>query len=121
MVHREILEGVAFTLEVRFTCEVSRTYFQSDISSLLKMMMFLLRFAPASVACGVLSLCPWFPIVIGNLSNRAGQHKGCTLEPLIRNLAGFVSLGSLQELMLPGGGSGWSWEAEAGFSRQGAP
>lgn len=96
-------------------------YFGIEISSLLKIMALLLRFAPTSVGCGVLSLCPWFPIVRGNLSNRAGQHKGCALEPPIRNLAGFVSLGPLQELMLPGGGSGRSWEGEAGFSRQGAP
>lgn len=96
-------------------------YFGSEISSLLKITMLLLRLAPASVACVVLPSCSWFPIVRGSLSNKAGQHKGCTLEPLIRNLAGFVSLGPLQELLLPGGGSCWSWEEEAGLSRQGAP
>lgn len=62
---------------------------------------------------------PLVPRSERNLSNTAGQHKGCALEPLIRNLAGFVSLGPLQELMLPGGGSGQSWEGEAGCSMKG--
>lgn len=52
---------------------------------------FLVRFAQTSAACGVLLLCPWLPIVRGNISDTQRMHFG----------AGFVSLGPQQELMLP--------------------
>lgn len=40
----EILEGLALTLGICFTYEVSRMYFGSTISSWLKITTFLLRF-----------------------------------------------------------------------------
>lgn len=72
-----------------FTCEVSRMYFGSEISSLLKTMMFLLKFATANVACGVLSLCFWFSVVRGTsgterVSAEGALARGTGWELLIR-------------------------------------
>lgn len=60
------------------------------MSGLLKT-TFLVRFAPPSAACGVLSLHPWFPMVRGDISDTQRMHFG----------AGFISLGPQQGLTMP--------------------